>query len=199
MPLTYNPTQTSSEESLTDGRRLHFYEKGEEIPLASEGVWQVYRGIAQLGQLSENGEEVLLGWVQTSAFFGAWLTHLDAYQVKALSDLYLRWYSLEQITSSPKLSQLVLTQIVCRQRQTEALLAICGLRKVEDRLQALLKLLEREFGEPSPQGTRIKVRLTHQNLAAAINTTRVTITRLLGEFQRQGIVSFDRERHLIIP
>lgn len=45
---------------------------------------------------------------------------------------------------------------------------------------------------------RIKVRLTHQMLANAIGTTRVTITRLLGELQQQGKVSFDDERHLLL-
>jgi CRP-like cAMP-binding protein len=54
------------------------------------------------------------------------------------------------------------------------------------------------MGEPIAQGSRLKIRLTHQNLANAIGTTRVTVTRLLGEFQRQGAVSIDGDRHLII-
>jgi CRP-like cAMP-binding protein len=69
---------------------------------------------------------------------------------------------------------------------------------VEERLQQLLQLLKREMGEPIAQGSRLKIRLTHQNLANAIGTTRVTVTRLLGEFQRQGAVSSDCDRHLII-
>jgi hypothetical protein len=47
MLLTYNPAPTPSQDKYTEGRRLHFYDRGEEIPLAEEGVWQVYRGIAQ--------------------------------------------------------------------------------------------------------------------------------------------------------
>jgi len=35
-------------------------------------------------------------------------------------------------------------------------------------------------------------------LANAIGTTRVTITRLLGDFQAQGQICFDCDRHLII-
>jgi CRP-like cAMP-binding protein len=42
------------------------------------------------------------------------------------------------------------------------------------------------------------VRLTHQMLANAIGTTRVTITRLLGDLQSQGRISFDSDRHLVI-
>lgn len=198
MLSTYSATQTKSHEDYIEGRRLHFYDKGEEIPLAAQGIWQVYRGIAQLSQLSSNGEEILLGWVQPSTFFGLWLTRIETYQAKALSDLYLRWYPISDIESSGQLAQLVLSQLVRRMRQTEALLAIAGIRRVEDRLIELLQLLKQEMGQPVTEGTRLEVRLTHQHLANAIGTTRVTITRLLGEFQRQGLVTLDSDRHMII-
>ncbi|MDJ0597267.1 MAG: Crp/Fnr family transcriptional regulator [Crocosphaera sp.] len=197
MLLAYNPTQPLNLED-TEGGRLHFYERGEAVPLVTEGVWQVYRGIAQLSQLSPHGEEILLGWAQPGTFFGSCLTAIESYQVKGLSDLYLKWHCLEDLTNSPELSQMAFSQLARRMRQTEALLAIAGLKRVEDRLQQLLCLLQQELGETIEAGTRIQVRLTHQNLAGTIGTTRVTVTRLLGEFQRQGWLSFDSDRHIII-
>ncbi|MGB5592592.1 MAG: Crp/Fnr family transcriptional regulator [Crocosphaera sp.] len=197
MLLADNPTQTLSFQDAETGR-LHFYERGENIPLSTDGIWQVYRGIAQLSQLSPQGDEILLGWAKPSTFFGSWLTYMESYQVKGLSDLYLKWHPLEEVKTSPELSQMAFTQLVRRMRQTEALLAIAGLKLVEDRLQQLLHLLQQELGETREEGTRLKVRLTHQNLAATIGTTRVTVTRLLGEFQRQGWLSFDSDRHIII-
>ncbi|WP_013323072.1 Crp/Fnr family transcriptional regulator [Gloeothece verrucosa] len=198
MLLTENATQFLAKDQLSDGRRLHYYDKGDNIPLVEEGVWQVYRGVAQLSQICTSGEEVLLGWVQPFTFFGLWLTHIESYQVKALSDLYLRWYALNEIENTPQLSQVMLNQLARRMRQTEALLAIAGLKRVEERLQQLLILLKQELGQPGDKGTRIGVRLTHQNIANAIGTTRVTVTRLLGDFQRQGIITLDSERHFII-
>ncbi len=197
MLLAYNPTQPLALEEMEEGR-LHFYERGETIPLISEGIWQVYRGIAQLSQLSPQGDEILLGWAQPGTFFGSWLTFVDSYQVKGLSNLYLKWHGIEDLNNSTELSQTAFSQLARRMRQTEALLAILGLKRVEDRLQQLLCLLQQELGESIKEGTRIKVRLTHQNLANAIATTRVTVTRLLGEFQRQGWLCFDSDRHIII-
>ncbi|MDJ0729697.1 MAG: Crp/Fnr family transcriptional regulator [Crocosphaera sp.] len=197
MLLAYNPTQPLALEDTEVGQ-LHFYERAENIPLVKEGIWQVYRGIAQLSQLSPQGEDILLGWAQPGTFFGSWLTSVDSYQVRGLSDLYLKWYAVEDLSNSAELSQMAFTQLARRMRQTEALLAISGLKRVEDRLQQLLCLLKQELGETTEAGTRIKVRLTHQNLASAIATTRVTVTRLLGEFQRQGWLSFDSDRHIII-
>lgn len=197
--LTTTPTEFKSLET-TDIRRLHFYERSMEIPLAADGVWQVYRGFVQVSEILANGDEVLLGWSQSSAFFGVELNlvQLETYQAKALSDVYLRWYTIAEVHHNPKLMLLVLNQTLKRLRQTEALLAIAGLKRVDERLEGLLKLLAQEMGEPIADGIRLSVRLTHQMLANAISTTRVTVTRLLGDLQAEGRISFDGDRHLVI-
>ena len=43
-------------------------------------------------------------------------------------------------------------------------------------------------GETTARGTRIKVLLTHEEVAQMIGTTRETVTRLLSEFKRKGII-----------
>ncbi|MFQ3585958.1 MAG: Crp/Fnr family transcriptional regulator, partial [Cyanobacteriota bacterium] len=82
--------------------------------------------------------------------------------------------------------------------QTEALLALAGRRRVEERLRQLLSLLAVELGSPVAGGVRIQVRLTHQDLANVIGTTRVTITRLLNRFRQQGWITLDKHRHLVL-
>jgi CRP-like cAMP-binding protein len=199
MLLTYEATkQLSPNFGVREGQRIHCFRRGEEIPLNSQGVWQVCRGAVQLVKLGGNGEETVLGWVFPSNFFGMWLTQLEVYQARALSDVYLGYYTLAEIKSSVDLSQIMLEQVVRRMRQTEALLAIAGLRLIEDRLQELLSLLKQEMGTPVAGATRLNFRLTHENISKTINTTRVTVTRILGDFQRQGLISLDSDRHLII-
>jgi CRP-like cAMP-binding protein len=180
------------------GRRLHFYAKGETIPLVSQGVWQVCQGLVQLSTLCQNGEEVCVGWAEPSTFFGQWFSILRTYQATALSDVQLIWFSLAEINSSPRLAQIMLPQIVRRMRQAEAMLAISGQRRVEDRLQLFLLLMKRELGQQVPEGTRLEVRLTHQNLANAIGTTRVTVTRLLNKLKTEGAIIIDRDRYIIL-
>ena len=179
-------------------QRLHFFEKGQEIPNLTGGVWQVYRGTVELSMLHSNEKKVLLGWAYPLTFFGSWLTYAETYNGKAISDVYLRLYSLTEIEASTQLAQTMLTQMARRMRQTEALLAIAGMRRVEDRLQQLLALLKQEIGEPVTGGTKLKIRLTHQSIANAIGTTRVTVTRLLGLFQRNGHISLDSDRQIIL-
>lgn len=188
----------NDQNDLKEGRRLHFYARGEEIPLVSQGVWQVCQGLVQLNTLCQNGEEVWLGWAEPSTFFGHWFSLLQTYQATALTDVYLTWFSLAEINSSGRLTQIVLQQMVRRMRQTEALLSISGQRRVEDRLQHLLLLMKREIGQPVAEGTRISARLTHQNIANAIGTTRVTVTRLLSKLKSEGAITLDRDRHIIL-
>ncbi|MGK7915241.1 MAG: Crp/Fnr family transcriptional regulator [Prochloraceae cyanobacterium] len=179
-------------------QRLHFFEKGQEIPNLTGGVWQVYRGTVELSMLHSNEKKVLLGWAYPLTFFGSWLTYTEAYQGKAISDVYLKWYYLTEIEASAQLAKTMLTQMARRMRQTEALLAIAGMRRVEDRLQQLFVLLKHEIGEPVPGGTKLKIRLTHQSIANTIGSSRATVTRLFSLFQRNGSISFDSDRQIIL-
>jgi hypothetical protein len=38
-------------------RNVHFYAKGETIPLMSQGIWRVCQGLVQLSTLYPTGEE----------------------------------------------------------------------------------------------------------------------------------------------
>ncbi len=58
--------------------------------------------------------------------------------------------------------------------------------------------MKQEMGQPVAEGTRLGMRLTHQNLANAIGTTRVTVTRLLSKLKSEDAIAFDRDRHIII-
>ncbi len=193
-PLLFSETRFP----IGEERRLHYYAKGETIPTVTQGIWQVCKGLVQLSTLYPTGEEGLMGWAGPSMCFSLWLTNLQAYQAKSLSDVYLIWYSIAEVENSPQLAMEILPQLGRRMRQVEALLAIGGQRRVEDRLGQLLLLLKQEMGEPTADGTRLAVRLTHHDIARAINTSRVTVTRLLGKLRHQGVICLDSKRHIII-
>jgi CRP-like cAMP-binding protein len=61
-------------------------------------------------------------------------------------------------------------------------------RKVETMLMQLLAWLSKKFGSEVEKGRLIDMRLTHEDLAALINSTRVTITRVLGQLEQEGLI-----------
>lgn len=185
-------------EDLYRGRNLTPYTSGQKIPLLPEEWVIVCRGVVQLTTSYPNGSEALLGFAGPSMPLGSPLTLLDPYQATALTAVDVLRLSAAEVEASEALSQGLLKQVMRRLRQTEALLALAGRRRVEDRLRQLLSLLAVELGSPVAGGVRIQVRLTHQDLANAIGTTRVTITRLLNRFRQQGWITLDKHRHLVI-
>ena len=179
-------------------RQIEVYAKGELIPLNPQAIWQVRQGLVKLTTVSDTGEEVVIGLVGPQMLFGGGLTSLSTYQARAMcKQVHLVEFSLAEIASNPDLGQSFFAQINRRLKQTELLLAIFAKRRVCDRLEQLLQLLTQEIGEPHREGTRLNVRLTHEDFANACSTTRVTMTRLLLGLQEQGKICFDSDRHLI--
>lgn len=185
-------------EELYREQELRSYADGSSIAMTTEDIWVVYRGVVQLSTLHGNGDEVLLGLAGPSMPFGFPLSSLESYFATALSKVELLRLTLTDIEASPTLSQRVFRQLNRRLRQTEVMLALVGHRRVEVRLRHLLYLLQDELGQPVAGGTRIAVKLTHQQLANAIGTTRVTVTRLLGKLRDENWLTLDQSRHIVL-
>ena len=52
--------------------------------------------------------------------------------------------------------------------------------------RGFLELLAKDSGEPCEAGLRLNLRLTHQEIASALSTTRVTVTRVLGQLRMKA-------------
>jgi CRP-like cAMP-binding protein len=187
-------------EELYRGRSLQPYRSGQPIRMLSDEVLVVCRGVVLLGTLYDNGDEALLGLACSSMPFGLPLSLIRPYQAVALTDVDLMRLRLSEVEQSPMLAQGIFRHLVRRVQQAEAILATVGYRRVEERLRHFLVLLKQEVGQPIADGeTRIGIRLTHQQLANAIGTTRVTVTRLLSQLQEEGWIKIDQSRHIILP
>lgn len=174
------------------------FKKGRFIRMETEDIFIVYRGLVQLNTLSLNGDEQIIGLAYPSMPFGLPLTQLDAYEAVTLTDVLLARIDQRKIDQSPLLAQSLLREMTKRLQQTESLLTIASENRIEDRLRSLLQFLCKEIGQQTEQGVELSVRLSHKQIAQMIGTTRESITRLLGEFRKEGWVSFDRKRHLTI-
>ncbi|WP_066381720.1 MULTISPECIES: helix-turn-helix domain-containing protein [unclassified Anabaena] len=188
----------NNDQFLSQERPICTYTKGENIPLHPLVIWYVRQGLVKLSTFCEAGEEVLIGLATSQMVFGSSMTSLPLYQATALSDVELVSINANEMAVTPILSHILLPKINQRLRQTESLLVICGRRRVEERLHHLLQLLKQEVGEPVAEGIRLPVRFTHEDIASACGTTRVTITRLMGKLQQQGLISFDSKKHIIL-
>jgi CRP-like cAMP-binding protein len=174
------------------------YHKGKNIPLLDQDILFVQQGIVQLSSFDGDGNEILLGLVSSSMPFGLPLTLVDPYQAIALSNVSMIRFTIAEIEQHIDLNRLILRGLDMRLRQSEAIQYILCSRHIKEKLYRFLLLLCREIGEPVANGTRLKVRFTHQHLASTIGTTRVTVTRILHKFQENDIITIDEKRHIVM-
>lgn len=183
---------------ISKNRPVHKYYKGEIIPLNPLVICYVRQGSVKLTTFFETGQEVMLGLATPDMVFGSSITSLKTYEARALSDVELVTIYEAEIAANPFLSYTLLPKIKQQLRQTESFLFIFAKRRVKERLLDFLLLLKQEIGERVAKGTRISIRFTHEEIASACCTTRVTITRLMGKLQQQGFINFDSKNHIIL-
>lgn len=171
---------------------------GSVVPLLRNSLWFVNSGMVKLGAVTEQGDELLLGLVGPNELFGEPLTMVEAYEAVTLSDCDLTCLTLDEIAQAPELMMAMVKAIGARLRQADFMLALLGLRRVEDRVRGFLGLMAQEYGEPCDLGMRVGLRLTHQEIASALSTTRVTVTRVIGQLKDQGALTIDGKRHLVM-
>lgn len=75
---------------------------------------------------------------------------------------------------------------------------ILALDRADQRLAALLIDLGARNGVKEPQGIRLTMRLTRQDMANMVGTTTETVIRIMSRFKRDGLVSGTANRLVIL-
>ena len=86
-----------------------------------------------------------------------------------------------------------------RLKQSDEVIESLLNREVSARLATLLLNLGDRFGETNGSGTVLNVRLTHQDLANMIVSTREAVSKVMSEFQRDGLIEVRNRRISVTP
>jgi CRP/FNR family transcriptional regulator, global nitrogen regulator len=106
--------------------------------------------------------------------------------------------SLERvIKSNPEFALRLFSSLSERLRQSDEVIESLLHREVSTRLATLLVNLAERFGEEDDADLLIDVRLTHQDLANMIASTREAVSKVMSEFQRYGVIE-TRNRKIAI-
>ena len=105
----------------------------------------------------------------------------------------------EAMKRSPRFAMKLLFSFSERLRQSEEVIESLLDREVSARLATLLVHLAERFGETNGSGTVLNLRLTHQDLANMIVSTREAVSKVMSEFQRDGLIEVRNRRIVISP
>lgn len=93
----------------------------------------------------------------------------------------------------------ILTLSELRLVQYEELVKCLLPRETEVRVANLLPLLAQKFGKPDGKGgVAIDLRLTHQDLAGMVASTRESVTKVLNDFRTRNLISIQSGRITLI-
>jgi CRP/FNR family transcriptional regulator len=99
------------------------------------------------------------------------------------------------IRREPRAALKMMTLLELRLVQYEELVKCLLPRETEVRLANLLPILAQKFGERDEGGSvTIDLRLTHQDLAAMVASTRESVTKVLNEMRNRDVVRIEGGR-----
>jgi len=160
------------------------------IPPRQDILWRIERGVVRTGTWSEQGTLITLGYWGAGDVVGHALTRVIPYQIECLT-------SVETSILPSELWYETVDAMLLHIQQSEELLSIVHRKPVSLRLWQFLLWLSNKFGRDVDQGRLIDLGVTHQEIAEVINTTRVSVTRMLQQFEEEGIL-LRHQRRLIL-
>ena len=173
----------------------------------AERVYLIRRGAVRLSRVYESGEEITVALLRENSLFGV-LSLLTGQR----SDRFyhaVAFTRVEMVTApatsvkaaieaDTSVGLRLLQGLSSRILQTETMIETLTHRDMSSRLVSFLLVLCRDFGVADELGITIDLRLSHQAIAEAIGSTRVTITRLLGDLRQSGLVQIDRKKITVL-
>jgi CRP/FNR family transcriptional regulator, global nitrogen regulator len=182
------------------------FERGKTIFFPGDPAERVYflvKGAVKLSRVYEAGEEITVALLRENSVFGvlSLITGQRAdrfYHAVAFTTVELLSIPIEQVEKAlrdnPDLSMVMLQGLSSRILQTEMMIETLAHRDMGSRLVSFLLILCRDFGVPTVDGITIDLKLSHQAIAEAIGSTRVTVTRLLGDLRQDKMISIHKKK-----
>lgn len=102
------------------------------------------------------------------------------------------------IKSRPDFALRLFSSFSERLRQSDEVIESLLHREVSTRLATLLMNLADRFGGENGSGVMLDVRLTHQELANMIASTREAVSKVMSEFQRDGYIEVKNRKVVIL-
>jgi CRP-like cAMP-binding protein len=170
-----------------------------------ESVLLLTRGRVKIRALTPDGRELILAFIEPGELFGELAVldeaprneHAEAAddsRVLAIPRGELLWL----MGRRPDIALSVTKLIGLRLRRVENRLKNILFRSNRERTVAVLLELLDSHGRAERGRWEIDLRLSHQELANLIGSTRETVTLTLGQLQREGLIAVNRRRITVL-
>jgi len=185
------------------------YPKGQII--FSEGdtadrIYLIEEGFVKIYRLTPDGRRVTVGSMRTSGQLmglAETLYHGErtcfAGAINDATLVVVRNARFEELlVNHPSIAIKVATTLGVRMREAEAIIQEMVCFQVPGRLAMLLLKMTERAGVETKTGTKIGFRLTHEEIACMIGTSRQTVTSLLNIFRQENSIAIEEKEVYIL-
>lgn len=181
--------------------------KGERLYLqgsADKNVYILKKGAVKITKLTPNGKEIILDIFKGGSIFGE-MSAIDPRErdesAQVVEDGLIctinREHFQDLMQAVPGLSIRITKMIRFRLWKIENRLLDLVYSSVEQRLAKTIVNLLDDFGIPHGDGYLIKIRLTHNDYADLIASTRETVTATFNKLKKKGLIDFEGKQVVV--
>lgn len=194
--------------SLETRCRIRKYPRASPIYLPADladSVLLLAEGRVKIGSFTEDGKQTILAFIEPGELFGE-LSLMGSEQREEYAEtvdkstvVLIPGEAMQQLLAeNPEISLGVTKLFGLRRRRIERRLKYLLFRSNRERLVHLLLELAEQYGQEVAGGVELRIKLSHQDLANIIGSTRETVTVVLGELQAEGCLKLGRRKIVIL-
>lgn len=165
----------------------------------SDSLLVVVSGRVKLYHITPDGKESLLAFIERGEVFGElsvleesardeFAEAVTATQIVLIPGQIVR----DLMAQRPALAMSITKLIGLRRRRLEQRMKSLLFRSTRDRLVHALLDLASQYGRSTQRGVYLDLRLSHQDLANMIGSTRESVTLLLGQLQYERLLFVEK-------
>ncbi|MGH2382870.1 MAG: Crp/Fnr family transcriptional regulator [Candidatus Limnocylindria bacterium] len=169
-----------------------------------ERLFIVKRGRVRLYRLTPDGKQLTLDILDKGRIVGrmSWLgQELNELYAEAIEDAVVCSFTPDElrrlIDRFPGIGLNMIRYLSDRLAASEREREVMAFRSVEQRLATRLVELAERFGQPDADGVAIDARLTQQDLADMIGTSRETLATTVSSLRERGVLEMQNQRVVI--
>jgi CRP/FNR family cyclic AMP-dependent transcriptional regulator len=169
-----------------------------------DGIWLIEDGVVRTFYAAPSGREITLAYWTAGHFVGGpeifgggqHIWSADVTQTCRL--LYLPAGAIRGlIETQPSFALCLIEGLVAKGKCYSALAQMLGTRSVVERLAQLLVILAENHGRRDGNRLFIERKITHDQIATIVGSTRQWVTMTLDKFQKKGIITVARQSIVI--
>ena len=172
---------------------------------AADCVFVLVEGRIRLSSITSDGKEGILALIEPGELFGELailgsdVREEHARCVENSKVVSIRREAIESVLLRNAHLSLSITRLMgLRRQRIERRLRHLLFRSSRERLAGLLCELAEQYGRKVSDGILIDIRLSHQDLAGLVGTSRESATLTLGELRREHLIRVESRRFVVL-